>query len=483
MPIASPPCGAVRGEQGRGVIRYRGIPYATASRFSPPVSVAPWCGTRDATSHGPIPPQPASRLRAAMGDFNRPQGEDCLTLTIATPAADAARRPVLVFLHGGAYRTGAGSLDWYDGGLLAAENGCVVVGVNYRLGALGFLAHPDVSPGNLGIADMVAALRWVAGNIASFGGDPARVTLVGQSAGAHAIMVLLTDPATAGLFHRAILMSTPASLATKPTEIAARDAAFVARAIGTTPAGLVDAAVAALLDTGLQLARSGARFADATPPFIPVSDAFTDPDILLATVATAAAGRGVPLVIGTTREEMHAFFAPDPAMDAPDPAVVADCFARLAGDIDAYRSRRPGATTRDLLGDLVTDDRFLRPSIRLAEAVTAAGGRAHLYQFDWAAPGNRFMACHCIDLPFLFGNFDAWAAAKMLDGGRSPQAEAVSAHFRAALAGFAHTSEPSRPGLPWAPYRAPVRATMIYGPLIGPAGDPACMSWRGTRNA
>ena len=475
MTIATPPTGAVEGEQGRGVIRFKGIPYATANRFAPPARLVPWSGTRDGTRHGPIPPQPPSRLRAAMGDFERPRDEDCLTLTIATPAADAGARPVLVFLHGGAYWTGAGSLDWYDGGVLAAENGCVVVGVNYRLGALGFLAHPAVAPANLGLADMVAALGWVRDNIAAFGGDPGCVTLVGQSAGAHAIMMLLAEPTSAGLFHHGVLMSTPADLAPKTSAAAVQDAEFLAAAIGIPVAGLTEAPVQSLLDAGLKLARAGARFADATPPFYPVNDALAEPALFVTTVARAAAARGVPLVIGTTREEMHAFFVPDPGMDAPAPAQVTACVARNVGDagaIEEYRLRRPGATARDVLGDIVTDTMFLRPSIMLADALTAAGGHAHLYQFDAAGAGNPFKACHCIELPFLFGNFEAWPDAAMLQGFDPAQAHGISARLRATLVAFA------RGGMPWPLYDSTERTTMVYGPITGPAHDPAGASWR-----
>jgi para-nitrobenzyl esterase len=202
MSLVHTPNGTLQGLVSDGVTRFRGVPYATAERFAPPVPAPAWSGVRDATSHGPIAPQPPSRLRTAMGDYQRPQAEDCLTLTIATPSTEGAR-PVIVWLHGGAYLSGAGSLDWYDGGPLARDGDCVVVGVNYRLGALGFLKLLGLAEGNMGLLDMLAALRWVRDNIAAFGGDPARVTVMGQSAGAHAIMLLLTMEESARQFcHR-----------------------------------------------------------------------------------------------------------------------------------------------------------------------------------------------------------------------------------------------------------------------------------------
>jgi len=473
--------GAIMGEQGRGVVRFRGVPYASAARFAPPGPPEAWAGTRDATEHGPVGPQPPSRLRAAMGDFSRPQHEDCLTLTIATPAADGGGRPVLVWLHGGAYWTGAGSLDWYDGGALAAENGCVVVGVNYRLGALGFLAHPEVSPGNLGLADMVAALRWVRENIGAFGGDPGRVTLIGQSAGAHAIMCLLTMAESEGLFHRSICMSPPPAMAPLSSATASEYAAFVADLIGTSPAGLATAPVGKVIDAGMQLARGLAKFADATPPFVPVFDALATPAAFIAAAAEAAGRRGIPLVIGTTREEMHAFFAPDPAMNPPDAEKLAARFAELAGDAEAielYRRRRPGGSTRDLLGDLVTDHFFLFPSLAFADAVRTAGSAAYVYQFDWAAPGNGFRACHCIELPFLFGNSAAWGDAAMLKGGDVNEIAGLSAILRAMFANFAGSGDPSAVALPWPAYAAPSRPTMIFGAIAGAVGDPAGAAFR-----
>ncbi|MFM7570880.1 MAG: carboxylesterase family protein, partial [Betaproteobacteria bacterium] len=174
-PTARISSGILRGAVENDVCVFRAVPYAAPPvgplRFAMPAPVTPWTGERDASKNGPVPPQPASRLRSAMGDFSAEQGEDCLTLTIATPAADGRRRPVLIWLHGGAFWTGAGSIDWYSGVSMARHGDIVVVGVNYRLGALGFMHVPGVAEPNLGLHDQMAALSWVAREITAFGGD------------------------------------------------------------------------------------------------------------------------------------------------------------------------------------------------------------------------------------------------------------------------------------------------------------------------
>ena len=472
--------GALAGAVRDGVVTFAGVPYAApptgARRFAPPAPAAPWQGVRDARMHGPIAPQPAGRLRAAMGDIERPQSEDCLTLTISTPAAQGAR-PVLVWLHGGAYMSGAGSLDWYDGAALARDGDMVVVGVNYRLGALGFLQHPAIGGGNRALDDMQAALAWVHDHIAAFGGDPACITVLGQSAGAHAIMCLLTSEAR-GLFHRAILLSAPASLRPLRSEEAAGYAeqllARLAIPLASAAEGLRSVPVDRLLEAQVAVSRAAARFADIAPPFVPVFDALADVGAFIAAAARGAAAAGIDLLLGTTREEMGAFFAPDPAMAAPDPAAVAARFAALGGDIEVYRARRPGGGLRDLLGDLVTDCSFLFPSLALADAVTALGRRVWAYQFNWSAPGNRFGACHCIDLPFVFGT--PWPDAAMLEGGDAAEIAALSKTIRGAVAAFARVGDPSSDGLPWPPYRPPDRKTMCYGPVTGVIGDLAGLS-------
>src|SRR6516164_4221145 len=282
--------GVVRGVQENGIAVFRGVPYAASPagdlRFSPPQPLPAWEGMRDATRDGPIAPQGRSRLAHIMGDFERPQSEDCLTLTVWTPAPDAAKRPVLVWLHGGAFSSGAGSLPWYSGERFAANGDMVVVSINYRLGVLGFLCLPGVSDGNLGLLDQVAALRFVRDNIAAFGGDPDNVTVVGQSAGAASIAMLMTMPLARGLFRRAIMQSTPFGQLTRVLDDSHRVGRRLLEVLELKPqqAAELKALPAPKFVTAQgELARLEKKFADAMAPFWPVIDG----DVLPTQVAAA----------------------------------------------------------------------------------------------------------------------------------------------------------------------------------------------------
>jgi para-nitrobenzyl esterase len=478
--------GDLLGEAIDGVVRFRTVPYATppvgALRFAPPAPPESWSGVLDARASGPIAPQPPSRLRLAMGEFERAQSEDCLTLAITTPAADNARRPVIVWLHGGAYLSGAGSLEWYDGGPLAKAGNVVVVGVNYRLGPLGFLQFPGLCDGMMGLHDMVAALRFVRDHIASFGGDPGCVTLMGQSAGGGAIMRLLDFPATTGLFHRVIVQSGPPRPGPDATEATRRARRFM-QLLTIDPdapdAGerLRTAPVEALIAQQSVLARELSQFGSIEPAFPPCFDNYT-PDFT-ERVAHAITARGVEMMIGTTSEEMNAFFVADPAMADPDPEAVSGRFEALTGSadaIEAYRKRRPGGTLRDLFGDLMTDYRFLLPSLDLARRVTVNGGRAFVYQFNWGGTDSPWKACHCIELPFVFGTLPAWNAPMLQGLGQAAYA-GLSATMMATWSAFAHGGDPSLPGLAWPPYGTG-RETMCLGSVVGVVGDPAGLAWK-----
>jgi para-nitrobenzyl esterase len=489
MPIATTALGRLQGLADQGVAVFRAVPYAMpptgARRFAPPEPAAAWEGTRDATAHGPIAPQTPSRLAPAMGDYRLPMDEDCLTLTIWTPAADAARRPVLVWLHGGAWVSGAGSLPWYDGARLAREGDVVVVGVNYRLGALGYLKHPALPAEDLGTLDQIEALRWVASHIAAFGGDPGCVTAMGQSAGAASIGRLIIDPAARKLFHRAILQSGGFGRDPLSRAEACETHADILREAGLDPAApdllakLRDTPAEALLAATGKVAAARARFAETNPPFMPtVAEPMTQA-ALFAAIAREA--RGMQVLIGATHDEIHAFFASNPAMANPDWTASAQRFAALARRPDAmerYRARRPGGTLMDWLADLVSDHTFLWPTMRLAGALSEAGVATQAYRFDWTPQGNPFRACHCIELPFVFGNFAQWPDAGMLKGGIAAEMDALSANIRAAWAAFARTGDAATAALPWPRYDAARRTTMLLDACCEPAGDPAGLSTR-----
>lgn len=488
--VARTTLGDLQGIQRNGVVQFRGVPYAVPPvgelRFAAPHPISAWTGVRDAYQDGPISPQAPSRLRGVMGDFSRPQSEDCLTLTISTPAIDGKARPVLVWLHGGAYLSGAGSLDWYDGATLAREGDMVVVGVNYRLGALGFLYLPEISNGRMGTLDTVAALQWVRQHIGGFGGNPDLVTVMGQSAGAHTIMCLLAMPETRGLFRRAILQSPPAGMAplAEATALAhgnqlldllhierEHPAEVAARLRAEPPARLIEA-------TG-ELTRLTPSSDQLSGAFLPVLDSLASPERFINAVAEGAGVAGVDLIIGTTREETNAFLG-NPSMQDPDPALVAGLFSAWTGQdtaLERYRRRRPGSRTVDALSDLITDYTFLFPSLRLAEAVSQAGARTWIYQFDWAPPNSPFKACHCLELPFVFGNPQAWSEAPMLQGTDPAALTDLSAEIRCAWSGFAHTGDPAV-CRPWPQYQANGRQTMLFSSVIGPVGDPAGVAWR-----
>jgi para-nitrobenzyl esterase len=411
-----------------------------------------------------------------MGDFDRPQDEDCLSLTICTPAPDGRARPVLVWLHGGAWISGAGSLDWYDGARLANEGDIVFVGANYRLGALGWLHHPgliDVEPGTL---DMIAALTWVRENIAAFGGDPGCVTVMGQSAGATSIGRLAMLPQARSLFHRAIIQSGGFGRGAYTSAMAAPRAEQFLRLLDIEPqssdalARLRAVEVPRLLAAQTELARANVRFAQTMPMFMPVLPTAMPQSEMLAAMADGLDGK--PVLIGATADEVHAFYAADPAMQEPPQDAMTARFGGTA-ELARYQARRPDGTTMDLLADLGTDETFLLPAMRLADAIAQRGGSAFAYLFDWAPPGSRFRSCHCIELPFVFGTFPAWSDAEMLAGGDERQMQALSAAIRRAWIAFVRGGYPSHEALPtWPRYDDGQRRTMRFGARTGVVDDP-----------
>lgn len=383
--------GEIKGAFVDGIWKFQGVPYARTTagknRFCPPQAVTPWEGVRDATHRAPIAPQGPSDLEATMGVERHPYSEECLTLTINTPALDG-RLPVAVWFHGGANISGAGNLDWYDGAALARRGNIVVVGVNFRLAAFGVLYHPQVNTENLSILDQIAALRWVQENIAAFGGDPGRVTVFGQSAGANAIVHMMALPQTEGLFQSAILESPSIGRANHVPEDAVRIAGCLMGHLGVDPKdpdvkGKMQAASIESI-----LAATDACFADMGREFggmlfKPVKPEWNTPEATAEAAAREAVRRHLNIVIGTTADEMHAFVQPT------------DDRQELAVRVAQF-------------------ERYDKPDDLFARLAAQGGCPVWKYHFEWRAPDSKFAACHTIELPFVFGTLKAWEDSPML---------------------------------------------------------------------
>jgi para-nitrobenzyl esterase len=481
--------GELRGASENGVIVFRAVPYAAPPvgelRFSPPQPVPPWHGVRDAGKDGPIAPQGRSRLAHVMGDFERLQSEDCLTLNIWTPAIDGNKRPVMMWIHGGAFSSGAGSLPWYSGERFAAQGDVVFASINYRLGALGFLCLPGISPGNLGLLDQVAALRFVRDNIAAFGGDPHNITVVGQSAGAASIAIIMTMPQADGLFRRAIMQSTPFGRIACTLEDAQRIGRRFVEVLELKPeqaGALKSLSSVRLLAAQGELGRLEKKFADARAPFWPTIDGKVLPGEISCALK-AGAGSAIDTMIGTTREEMSAFYCIDQEVAEADPSAVEGVFAAMfnsghqAHYDESCRMRASGSNAA-LLGDLMSDAMFRIGSLRMAEDRADQGHPAYVYQFDWQSPAG-FEACHCIEIPFVFDNFGYWTDSPMLKGGDREEMKGLAEAMHRAWIAFSHTGKPDHSRLPrWPAYRRGDRMTMRFDSVIGPVSDLAGLSWR-----
>jgi para-nitrobenzyl esterase len=415
--------GRLRGQQEDGVLVFRGVPYAACDRFSPPVPAPAWEGEWQATADAPIAPQLPSRLEPVMGapEYHA-QSEDCLSLTITTPGVDGSR-PVLVWFHGGAWVSGAGSWRCYGAHRLVRDGNVVVVAVNYRLGMLGYLRSPGVSEGNLGLADQLAALQWVRHNIGAFGGDPDAVTIAGQSAGAHSVQCLLGMPKARNLFRRAIIQSSPAGLGLGSARVVRKAAARFLTYLGEDPK---TAPAPAILDAQAKVARTsaGRLGLNVTTGVNPVPDVGPLPDEAHWAAELDDRAPGLDVIIGTTAREMAAFYAQNPTL---------------------LRLRRIpvlGTAIANAVERVVGSAAFARPSRRLALRLSQNGAQVWMYRFDYAAPASPFGATHCIELPFLFGTAADWAAAPMLAGADPCDVDTLGRQMRSAWLTFIRTGSP-----------------------------------------
>ncbi|MFJ3219649.1 carboxylesterase/lipase family protein [Kitasatospora sp. NPDC086801] len=467
-PVVETPAGAVRGVRDGSGERFRALPYAAApvgaGRFAAPAPHPGWSGVRDGSRPSPTAPQPARDFgRLDMAPYFGPgwvPGAEYLTVDVRTPAADGGRRPVMVFVHGGGFVTGSNRAALYGGGAFARDD-VVLVTVNYRLGVPGFLDLAG-APANRGLLDVLAALRWVQGAVAAFGGDPGNVTVFGQSAGATLVGALLATPEAGGLFRRAVVQSGNGCGAFTP-EQAQRVTAAVAAALGVEPtveafAPVPDERFVAVLPA---LAGLDLRTGTATDPLAGLSPFSLVLPVQPADALADGPARDVDLLIGTTTEEGRLYLVPQGGLESTTDADLLAVAARVHADPEAalavQRAARPDATPGELRSAVLGRALFEAGTTRLAQAhARLSGGRTHRYSFGYrsTAVGGRLGAAHTVELPFVFDVADEpWLHGDTGLLGPDPAPAGLAARVHGAWVAFAGTGDPG-----WAAYdpRRPV---------------------------
>ena len=497
-PIVETASGKLRGVVENGISRFLGIPYgastAGANRFLPPQPVAAWAGVRDASryqGHAPQAPDGAA-TRPELADFSgppdtTPEGEDCLTLNLWTPGLGAGRRPVMVWFHGGAFSYGSANSMRTRGNALCRRGDVVVVSVNQRLNIFGHLHLGDIGgaafeqSGNAGTLDMVAALHWVRDNIAQFGGDPANVTIFGESGGGGKVSTLLAMPAAAGLFHRAIIQSGAVvrlidrDRANRLAEAVLKELGLTAGQLGELQMLPVARMLAAIAPACKAIGPTDHKLFDRYN-FGPVVDGAVLPAQPFDPVAPDIS-KGIPLMIGDMKDEMASFLAPDDKMwhrTLTEAEMHSRVMAVAGADTDRvialYRRLHPTTNPAELLIAILTDSNFRIRSLTLAQRKAAqAGAPVYLYAFQWETPvhGGRLKAPHAMDVPFTFDTLEFVGSTD-----RSPQAHELAARMATTWAAFARTGSPDNAAIPpWPAYNAETRKTMILNATWSVEGD------------
>jgi para-nitrobenzyl esterase len=477
MTIAATRSGKVEGTEQDGVLAFRGIPFAAPPvglrRFLPPVREDAWDGVRDATRFGSESAQADTPIARMLGSNAAHSSEDSLYLNVWTPACDDAARPVMVWIHGGAYVFGSGAVSWYDGARFVQHGDVVVVTINYRLGQFGFLHLADqfgdelAGSGNAGILDQIAALEWVRDCIGAFGGNPDDVTVFGESAGGNSVATMLAMPAARGLFRKAIAQSA-AGAWVSTRERAAKVARRTIEALGVTDLESLRAVPKErLLGTNPDLSDE-AEHGIAGLPWQPAIDDTTLLELPRDAVASGSAA-GVRLLTGTNEHEMTLFQILDPSLTDLDDAQMVERLRPWTEDparvLRAYRAASPDATPRQMWLALTTDGVFRVPAIRLVEAQLPHSA-AWMYRFAWETPafGGALRSTHALEIPFAFDNLD-----KNTEGvtGNGPERQVIADTMHRAWIAFARTGDPG-----WPAYDNERRATMRFDVESAVVEDP-----------
>lgn len=481
MPIVETTHGQVEGVAEGGVQTFLGVRYGAdtggAHRFLPPAPAASWSGVRPAVAMGARCPQPSmegpSSAPGVIRLSNAPTSEDCLFLNVWTPRANDKKRPVMVWIHGGAFGFGSANDKYYEGSNLARKEDVVVVSMNHRLNALGFLdLSPELGPeyagsANVGMLDLVQALTWVRDNIARFGGDPRQVTIFGQSGGGAKVAVLLTMPQAHGLFARAIVESGALQDVHTPAKAGAMRERLLA-ALGRSPAD-----VGSLLTTSADdLAGAAAKV--GLTEWRPVQDGVVIPHQPLDPAALAISD-DVPLMVGTARNEATTLLIANPHWPDTTTEQLEAGAAGLMGPkkaqevLTVLREQAPADPPSQLLASAMTAQYFDRPAWALAEARAAVAAPTYVYRIDWRTPvlDGVLRSPHGVELPFIFDN--ASLSPELV--GTGPDTRAMADLMRSAFASFARGGHPLTRPL-WPPYTLGKRQTFIFNQPAAVASDP-----------
>jgi len=490
--------GKVRGTRSGGISTFKGIPFGAptggTARFRPASPAASWTGVRECTSFGPMAPQGslgsiagtsnaafAAFLEEIFGkpDLTARQSEDCLYLNVYTPDASPVRkRPVMVWLHGGGFAIGTGGTDAYDGSALCRRGDVVVVTINHRLNALGYLylgayGSQFADSGNAGMLDIVLALQWVRENVAAFGGDPDNVTIFGESGGGEKASILMAMPAAHGLFHKAIVESGPVLRTVEKSE-AEEIAARTLAALGLSPndvSKLQTLDASAVIEAATKSQFNGGVRAQG---LIPTTDGRSLPASPFDPAAPELS-RDIPLIIGTNKDEATMFLGGDPLFGkhtADQARSKLDHMAPGAGAAmyDDYARMLPQAAPTYVLSAAVTDIMMRTNSIKEAERKSLQPAPVFMYRLDWETPvlGGALRSPHGLDLPMVF---DHVASSRGLVGpGTEPQK--VADRMSQAWVNFARSGDPSQAGLAWPAYNTADRKTMIFDATSHVVSDP-----------